>query len=255
MKIIIYNENVMQNLPAHKKAYANGLHNELKSIFEKEHEVTCVTLADIETGLSKEELDKTDVLIWWGHIAHDKVPDAINEYVCKRVSEGMGAVFLHSAHFSKPFTTLCGTPCSLRWREANEAERVWTTDPFHPIAQGVEQGFRLDHEEMYGEHFYIPTPDSVVFTGWFEGGEVFRSGCCFHKDNGRFFYFQPGHETFPIYKNENVRLILKNAVHWVAKVGPEKSDFVGNEKCLHPIKPPEKFKRNRFLYKEIENKE
>lgn len=244
MKIIIYNEFVMQGLPRHKKAYPDGLHNALKSIFDSpENEVFTVTLETIAEGLSEAALADADVLLWWGHIAHNKVPDEIVERVVRRVSEGMGAIFLHSAHFSKPFQALCGTSCSLRWREAGERERLWTVDPYHPIAEGVAQGFRLPHEEMYGEHFDIPTPDAVVFVGWFEGGEVFRSGCCFHKDKGRFFYFQPGHETFPIYNDKNIRRILLNAADWVAHRGAEKSAFVANEKCLNPIISPERIRR------------
>ena len=43
---------------------------------------------------------------------------------------------------------------------------------------------------MYGEHFNIPQPDEQVFISWFEGGEVFRSGCCWHRGKGKVFYFR-----------------------------------------------------------------
>ena len=67
---------------------------------------------------------------------------------------------------------------------------------------------------MYGERFDIPTPDELIFIGWFNGGEVFRSGCAWNKGLGRVFYFQPGHESNPTYHIPEVQKILTNAVRW-----------------------------------------
>jgi hypothetical protein len=128
-------------------------------------------------------------------MAHGKVADEIVNRVQRRVLEGMGLVVLHSGHHSKIFKKLMGTSCSLRWREAGEHERIWVVDPAHPIAEGFGPYFELPEEEMYGELFDIPTPDALVFISWFPGGEVFRSGCCFHRGRGKIFYFRPGHET------------------------------------------------------------
>jgi trehalose utilization protein len=86
--------------------------------------------------------------------------------------------------------------------------------PGHPIAAGVPDFFDLENEEMYGEPFAIPEPDEVIFLGWFAGGEAFRSGVTFRRENGRIFYFQPGHEDYPSFHNEHVQKIIKNAVHW-----------------------------------------
>ncbi len=224
MKIVIYNEYTKNQLsPIGKRAYKEGLHKEIASVFDgSDVEVAFLsTLPDLlnhtANDITYDKLRDVDVLYWWGHCDHDKVPDEVVDAVVKRVHKGMGIIFLHSAHFSKVIKKLLGTPCSLTWREVGEAERVWTVSPKHPIAQGVEQGFRIPHEEMYGEHFNIPTPDEVVFVGWFQGGEVFRSGVTFTREKGRIFYFQPGHETFPNYKNPNIRIILKNAAYWCAR--------------------------------------
>lgn len=237
MKIIIYNEYVHQDRGKIKKVYPEGMHNTLKSIYDNDKDISVktVTLNDIDTGLSYDELKDTDVLLWWGHCAHDKVPDDIVDRVCERAYQGMGIIFLHSAHFSKPFKKLMGTSGSLRWRVANENERIWTVNPHHPIAQGVPQGFLLKREEMYGEHFDIPTPDDVVFTGWFQGGEVFRSGCVFTRGKGKIFYFQPGHETFPIYYNENIRKIIHNATLYVANRNIDIT-FKANSECEYSRK-------------------
>jgi trehalose utilization protein len=154
------------------------------------------------------------VLIWWGHAAHGQVRDEIVEQVAEAVWSGMGAIFLHSAHFSKPFKRLMGTPCNLTWREAGERERLWLTSRNHPIAAGLPDHFELETEEMYGEPFGIPEPLETVFISWFQGGEVFRSGVTYKRGAGNVFYFRPGHETYPTYHDANVQRVIANAVRW-----------------------------------------
>ena len=180
-------------------------------------EVRTATLDDPECGLTEEVLADTDVLVWWGHRAHDQVPDEVVDRVQKYVLSGMGLVVLHSGHHSKIFRRLMGTTCNLKWRD-NTRERIWTVMPNHPIAAGVDETFVLEPEEMYGESFDIPNPDDIIFMGWFNGGEVFRSGCTWTRGHGRIFYFQPGHETNRSFQNENVQLIIKNAVKWACPV-------------------------------------
>jgi trehalose utilization protein len=134
----------------------------------------------------------------------------------------MGFIALHSAHFAKPFKLLMGTSCTLKWREVGEKERLWVVNPAHPIADGLPDQFVIEHEEMYGEPFGIPQPDSLVFVSWFAGGDVFRSGCCYYRDRGKVFYFRPGHETYPTYYQPEVRHVLANAVRWAAPTnGPQ----------------------------------
>ena len=164
-------------------------------------------------------LEDTDVLIWWGHMAHERVADEIVERVHKRVLDGMGLIVLHSGHASKIFQKVCGTNSGmLKWREDVEKEILWVVDPSHPIAAGLDEKIIIPHEEMYGEHFNIPQPDEQVFISWFEGGEVFRSGCCWHRGKGKVFYFRPGHEVFPIYHQAEIQQVITNAVKWAAPI-------------------------------------
>ena len=132
--------------------------------------------------------------------------------------EGMGLIVLHSGHFSKIFRAVTGTSCSLKWREAGEKERLWNVAPTHPITQGIGDYFELPHEEMYGERFDIPEDGKPIFLGWFEGGNVFRSGITFERGYGKVFYFQPGHESHPTYRDPNVLRVIANAVRWAKPV-------------------------------------
>ena len=202
--------------PAASEVYPNGIHTALASKLQDEYglAVQTATLDEPEHGLTVDVLNHTDVLIWWGHIAHDEVDDAIVNRVHTRVLEGMGLIVLHSGHYSKIFKKLMGTSCALKWREADEKERLWAVNPSHPIAAGIGEYIELKQEEMYGEHFDIPTPDELVFVSWFEGGEVFRSGCTYNRGQGKVFYFRPGHETYPTYHNAEIIRVIANAVNW-----------------------------------------
>ncbi len=202
-----------------QKVYPNGIHRVIADVLSKEKDmvVRTATLEEAEHGLPEHVLDTTDVLFWWGHMAHDRVSDTVVTRVKKRVLEGMGLVVLHSGHYSKIFRSLMGTTCSLKWREAAEKERIWVIERSHPIAEGLGEYFEIPHEEMYGERFDIPVPDELVFTSWFQGGEVFRSGCCWNRGSGRIFYFRPGHEAYPTYYNPDVQKVLVNAARWAAE--------------------------------------
>jgi trehalose utilization protein len=198
--------------------YPDGLHKVIADGLGDDASLNLrlAALDDPDHGLTDEVLNSTDVMLWWGHMAHGEVRDDIVEKVVQRVWNGMGLIVLHSGHFSKPFKRLMGTDCSLRWREADDIERLWVVNPAHPIAQGLPDHFEIGKEEMYGEYFGIPQPDELVFVSWFTGGEVFRSGCCFFRGMGKVFYFRPGHETYPTYFNPHIRKVIHNAVHWAA---------------------------------------
>lgn len=216
IRVTVWNEYLHEvNQQEVAAIYPDGIHGCIKAFLETNPEITVktATLEMENHGLSEKILNETDVLIWWGHMAHDKVNDETAQLVQKHVLAGMGLIALHSAHHSKIMKHLLGTTLNLKWRH-DDRERVWCINPSHPIAKGVPEQFVLEKEEMYGEPFDIPEPDETVFTGWFAGGEVFRSGVTFRRGKGRIFYFQPGHEEYPIYHNENVQKIIKNAVFW-----------------------------------------
>lgn len=219
-----------------RSVYPNGIHAAIGEGLGDAFEVRYATLDDPEHGLSEQVLADTDVLIWWGHKAHGEVRDDIVERVQQRVLRGMGLVVLHSGHFSKIFKKLMGTSCDLKWREAGEKERLWVVSPGHPIAEGIGEFIELAHEEMYGEHFDIPEPDELVFLSWFEGGNVFRSGCCYKRGQGKIFYFRPGHETYPTYYNPEVRRVIANAAGWAAPTTRPYPVYGKSVPALEPIK-------------------
>jgi trehalose utilization protein len=216
VRVLVWNEHIHERQDdAVRAVYPAGIHDAVARAIREhlgEAAVATATLDDPGHGLAG--LDEADVLVWWGHLGHDLVPDEAAARVQQRVLAGMGLVVLHSGHLSKPFVRLMGTSCNLRWREADDRELVWTVSPSHPIAQGVPPVFSIPRQEMYGEHFDIPAPDELVFLSSFTGGEVFRSGCCFRRGRGRIFYFSPGHETYPVYHQAEVRRVVANGVVW-----------------------------------------
>jgi len=222
IRVTVWNEYIHEQSHSEvRRIYPLGIHSVLAGALREysELQVRTATLREPEHGLSEDVLKQTDVLIWWGHAAHNEVEDAVAARVQERVIEGMGLVALHSAHLSKPFKRLMGTSCHLCWREAGERERVWVINPGHPIAKGIDRFIELENSECYGEPFGIPAPDEQVFISWFEGGEVFRGGNCWTRGSGRIFYFSPGHESYPIYHNPQIQRVIFNAVIWAKPQG------------------------------------
>ena len=219
IRVLVWNEFYHEKtLGEAQKMHPHGIHQTIADFLGAEDDIVVrtATLDDENCGITKEVLAETDVLIWWGHMKHGDVPDEVAAMVRDAVLEGMGAIFLHSAHHSKPFKTLLGTSCNLTWRESDDREILWVTEPAHPIVQGIDRCIVLEHEETYGEPFVVPTPDKLLFIGNFSGGEAFRAGCLYERGNGKIFYFQPGHETYPNFKNPAVQTVLRNAVRFLA---------------------------------------
>jgi len=212
--------------------YPEGIHQAIAGTLvpEPDLEVRTAAFEEPELGLDEAVLADTDVLVWWSH-ANKEVPDELVETLYRRiVFESMGLILLHSAHVSKIFKRLMGTSCRVKWRVSAEKERVWIVEPGHPIARGLVDHFDIPETEMYGERFDVPAPDALVFLSWFEGGEVFRSGCCYHRGNGKVFYFRPGHELYPIYRQEEVKRVLINACRWAAPTGAPPCKFGNHER-------------------------
>lgn len=229
IQVVVWGENVHERENAVVRGiYPDGMHETIAAALNGDEALaaTTATLEAAEHGLPAERLAQTDVLVWWGHAAHGQVDDAVVERVATRVWEGMGLLVLHSGHYSKIFRRLMGTPCSLKWREAGERERLWVINPGHPIAAGVGPCIELSQTEMYGEPFSVPEPDETVFVSWYEGGEVFRSGLCYKRGAGRIFYFSPGHETYPIYHDPQIHTVLRNAAKWAYNPMPAWSGVV-----------------------------
>lgn len=217
--------------------YPEGIHVAIAKGFDGVDgiNVRTATLDEAEHGLTDAVLESTDVLYWWGHCAHGEVSDAVVRKVQQRVLEGMGLVVLHSGHYAKIFKALMGTNCSLKWREAAEKERLWNVAPGHPITDGIGEFIELPNTEMYGERFDIPEPMQLIFISWFQGGEVFRSGCTWERGNGRIFYFRPGHETYPIYYNAQVLKVLVNAAFWAMPRVKMATDQAPKRPPLEPL--------------------
>lgn len=223
IRTVVWGENVHEQKNAEvRRIYPEGMHGAIAAALGKDKgiEATTATLQEPEHGLPEKRLAETDVLVWWGHAAHGEVADAVVDRVQRHVWEGMGMIVLHSGHFSKIFKRLMGTPCSLKWREAGEHERIWVINRNHPIAAGLGEYVEVPATEMYGEPFLVPEPMETVFITWYQGGEVFRSGLTYRRGAGKIFYFSPGHEVYPIYHQPEIQHVLRNAVNWAHSSAP-----------------------------------
>jgi len=219
-----------------RNLYPDGIHATIAGFLNAQGDIraTTATLDEPEHGLTEDVLKETEVLLWWGHIAHGEVSHEVVDRVHRRVLEGMGLIVLHSGHYSKIFKRLMGTNCSLKWREATDKERVWNLAPNHPITQGLGEYFEIPRHEMYGERFDIPEPDELIFVSWFTGGNVFRSGCTWRRGHGKVFYFSPGHETYPVYHQKEIQQVITNAVRW-ARPLLQIPDSCPNSPALEPL--------------------
>jgi trehalose utilization protein len=228
IRVTVWGENRHEKIQERvAKIYPDGMHTTIAAGIAENlgdrARIRTATLDDPDHGLTEEVLADTDVLTWWGHAAHAEVADEVVERVHRHVLSGMGLVVLHSGHWSKIFTKLMGTTCTLRWRNEHDRELIWTVNPTHPIARGVPHPLIIEEDEMYGEFFDIPAPDELVFISSFSGGEVFRSGCTFRRGHGKIFYFKPGDQDYPVYHHKDVRRVIANGVEWAVSDRPERA--------------------------------
>jgi len=243
MRITVWNE-YLHELESELvgRNYPEGIHGTLKRQFEEDlgAEVRTATLREPGHGLGGDVLDTTDVLFWWGHKAHGEVDDAVVERVHRAVLAGMGLVVLHSGHMSKIFRRVLGTHGTLKWREADEKERLWNLQPAHPMMDGIPEYITLEQEEMYGERFDIPTPDELLMLSWFQGGEVFRSVCTWRRGHGTVAYIRPGHEAYRTYENPDIRRLLANAARHVRRRVSRDDSTCTNPAALEAVPNPTK---------------
>lgn len=219
IRVTVWGENRHEKINAKvQEIYPDGMHQTIaggvRDLLGADAVVRTHVLDEPEHGLTEEVLASTDVLLWWGHIAHEEVDDSVVERVHRHVLEGMGILVLHSGHHSKIFRRLMGTTCSLRWRNDGDRELVWTVAPRHPITEGVPQPIIVPGQEMYGEFFDIPEPDELIFISSFSGGEVFRSGVTYNRGYGKVFYFSPGDEVYPVYHQPEIQRVIANGIKW-----------------------------------------
>ncbi len=222
-RVVVWSEGTASKDEGSKQVYPDDINSAvaegLKALAG--WEIITASLDDPDQGVSEERLQATDVLIWWGHKRHGDVKRELVDRIDKRVREqGMGFIALHSSHFAAPFKKLMGTTCS--WGEYvadGTSVQIIVKEPNHPICKGVKD-FTLPKIERYGEPFKVPTPEAVPLDGIYTKPngvtQPGRMGLCWTVGKGRVFYFTPGHETYNDFYRPEVRLILRNAVEWVA---------------------------------------
>jgi trehalose utilization protein len=265
LKVLVWDE----QQEAQKQVYPNYLGNWIAEYLNKQEGIVTrsVSLKDADQGLSDENIEWADVVIWWGHQKHGQVADAPVHKIVERIKSGQcGLIALHSAHWSKVFkaameerfkqdvlaklpatvdkskvdfvkkkegkpevlseedkdgrhvVTVIAPNCGLGGVRADGASgHLETKLPDHPIAKGIPAKFDVKQTEMYNELFTVPEPDAVVFFETWDKGEKFRSGSCWALGQGRVFYFRPGHETFPVFHQEETLKVVHNAVLWSGK--------------------------------------
>lgn len=213
--------------------YPAGINGAIAEIFASQRgvRVTVANLLDPGQGLSEEALADADVLVWFGHRNHADVSEEAVERVVRHVVErGMGFLALHSAHVARPFQELmrikaveANVPLEGRigqWaavRNEGKPETIQVVGPKHPITRGIES-FTIPETEMYVNPLNAPPADVKLLEGSWEGGEQQGSdGLVWLVGRGKVFYFRPGHETRPIYRQPEVQEILRNAIPWLAK--------------------------------------
>ena len=73
LRVTVWNEfRHEKSHEAVQKIYPNGIHNAIADGLREQGltSVRTATLDEPENGLSDEVLAETDVLLWWGHMAH-----------------------------------------------------------------------------------------------------------------------------------------------------------------------------------------
>jgi trehalose utilization protein len=109
IKVTIWNEGRHEKLHPNVGAiYPSGIHGAIAAGLKNEgFAIRCGSLDDPHEGLGEQLLDDTDVLLWWGHIDHEEVSDALVDRIQQRV-----AAFSSLDLDTKPFRSTT-TPMSI----------------------------------------------------------------------------------------------------------------------------------------------
>lgn len=107
--------------------------------------------------------------------------------------------------------------CVFTMVEASGKPSHLTTLVKHPITEGVPTNWDIPQTEIYGGPFHVPTPDVTLFNEKWDNGETFPAGCVWSLGKGKVVYFRPGHEIYPIFKQEVPIRVVENAVRWLGK--------------------------------------
>lgn len=106
--------------------------------------------------------------------------------------------------------------CFPAYRNDGKPATLKVLKPGHPVLKGIPGTFQIAQTEMYNEPFHVPEPDQVLLEECWETGEWFRSAMLWQLGKGKIFYFRPGHETYPVYKQQWPLQIISNAARWMA---------------------------------------
>jgi trehalose utilization protein len=268
--------------PRQSEAYDNFIGNEIVAQLKAsadDLQLRSIALDDPEQGLTAENLDWADVLVWWGHVRQGEItPETAKQKIVRRIQSGdLDLIVLHSAHWATTFVEAMhertramahetypdpekGRPiefefvpppgrmppaadslvtpafyalkrgrgvakvrvdlpncCFPGYRADGGRSTVKVLKPDHPIAQGLPKTFSLKQTEMYNEPFHVPEPDEVIFEERWATGEWFRSGMVWTVGKGKVFYFRPGHETYPLFKQPEIIKVIENACRWLGR--------------------------------------
>jgi trehalose utilization protein len=218
-----------------KKTYPDGIRAAVAEALKplEGWDISARTLTDPNQGVSEEELAKTDVLFWWGHQKHREVKQELIDAIDKNVRErGMGFVALHSSHFAEPYKKLMGTPCSwthyiddgssvemLLQKPSQGGRRGGNTSSIPALSKGVSN-FTIPKMERYGEVFKCKEPSECVYWGVYTHPDgtkqPSRMMLSWKIGAGKVVYFQPGHETYPIFYQKEVQQLMRNCAEWCA---------------------------------------
>jgi len=141
----------------------------------------------------------------------------ITVYQAPKYGDPLTPALTHEGNVWKLALPLCVFPA---YRPDGAPSHIKTLLPKHPIAAGVPAQWDVAQTEMYDEPFHVPAPDQVVFEEKWDKGEHFRSGCIWKVGKGTVFYFRPGHEIFPVYKQAIPLRVVENAVRWLGESKP-----------------------------------